>query len=52
MSRSGSESIEVPVTLHKSVLETPAATTAVTTSAIATEADGLFPTEEFQRRSG
>ena len=48
----GEYPVEVPITLHKSVLETPVAAPSATTSAIATEADGLFPTEEFQRGSG
>jgi amidophosphoribosyltransferase len=48
----GDYPVEVPVSLHKSVLETaPPSSSAGTSSAIATEADALFPTEEFQRRS-
>jgi amidophosphoribosyltransferase len=49
----GDYPVEVPITLHKSVLEIaePSAKGGAS-SAITTEADGLFPTEEFQRRSG
>ena len=48
----GDYPVEVPVNLHKSVLENGESSTARGSSAITTEADGLFPTEEFQRRSG
>jgi len=46
----GDYPVEVPVTLHKSVLESPSPVVPRGGSAITTEADGLFPTEEFQRR--
>ena len=46
----GNYPVDVPVTLHKSVLETPSSVVSSGGSAITTEADGLFPTEEFQRR--
>ena len=47
----GEYPVEVPINLHKSVLEVAAPSAASSASAITTEADGLFPTEEFQRRS-
>jgi len=48
----GDYPVEVPINLHKSVLEIGEPAAPVGPSAITTEADGLFPTEEFQRRSG
>jgi amidophosphoribosyltransferase len=48
----GDYPVDVPVSLHKSVLETGATGAPAASSAITTEADALFPTEEFQRRSG
>jgi amidophosphoribosyltransferase len=47
----GDYPVEVPVSLHKSMLESAPPPSSGTSSAIATEADALFPTEEFQRRS-
>ena len=46
----GNYPVDVPVTLHTSVLETPSSVVSSGGSAITTEDDGLFPTEEFQRR--
>jgi amidophosphoribosyltransferase len=48
----GDYPVEVPINLHKSVLEIGESSASGGSSAITTEADGLFPTEEFQRRSG
>jgi amidophosphoribosyltransferase len=47
----GDYPVEVPVSLHKSVLEAGPVAAGATSNAITTEADALFPTEEFQRRS-
>ena len=47
----GEYPVEVPINLHKSVLEVAEPSAAGGATAITTEADGLFPTEEFQRRS-
>jgi amidophosphoribosyltransferase len=47
----GNYPVDVPVSLHKSVLEIGEPSPARGSSAITTEADGLFPTEDFQRRS-
>jgi amidophosphoribosyltransferase len=49
----GDYPIDVPVTLHKSVLEVPATPgQRRASSAITSEADALFPTQDFLRRNG